>query len=192
MSETKVIVGLGNPGPQYEYTRHNLGFLAVQRIAEQHQLKFGLSSFANGLTAQGDIEGQQVCLLLPLTYMNNSGVAVRQVLKHTQAELSNLLVVCDDLNLKYEGIRIRPSGSDGGNNGLKSIIARLQTREFSRLRLGIGRPSNSDDTVDYVLSEFSKEEQASLKDFVETAAQCSAVWLKEGIAKAMDQFNKRK
>ena len=193
MSETKIIIGLGNPGNDYEYTRHNLGFLVVRYLSEQYKLKFELSSFTNGLTAKGKIDDQDVCLVMPLTYMNKSGVAVRQVFEYYKVtDFSDALVICDDMNIGFGQIRLKPSGSDGGNNGLKSIIALLNSNEFPRLRMGIGKPGHRDLNVDYVLSEFTKEEQKQLEDFISEAAQCCGVWLKEGIAKAMDQFNKRK
>lgn len=192
LSETKLIVGLGNPGRQYEGTRHNLGFIVVKKLAVDYQLKFGLSSFSNGVTVDGEIDGINVCLLLPLTYMNKSGVAVRQVVDHKELDLDNVLVVCDDMNLDFEQIRLRPSGSHGGNNGLKSIEQQMQTKDFARLRLGIGKPRHQREDVDYVLSRFSQEEQKNLEDFADRATQCCVVWLKDGIAKAMDQFNKRK
>lgn len=192
MSEIKLIVGLGNPGREYEWTRHNLGFLVARHLAEMYKLKFAVSSFTNGLTAEGNILDQKVCLLMPLTYMNNSGVAVRQAMKQKNIECPDMLVVCDDMNIVYGQIRLKPSGSDGGNNGLKSIIAHLQTNEFPRLRMGIGKPAGQNGNVDFVLSEFSHQEKQNLGGFIKEAAQCCTVWLKEGIATGMDQFNKRK
>lgn len=191
-ADVKIIVGLGNPGGEYEFTRHNLGFLTVTRMAEQLQLKLRKSSFTKGLTVEGEAEGRAFCLLLPLTYMNKSGYAVRQALKYYNAQLSDVLVVCDDLNLPFCKLRLRPNGSDGGNNGLKSIISLLNSKNFARLRMGIGRPMSEDGNVDYVLGEFDKQEQKELPEFLDTATQCCDVWLKEGIEKAMDQFNQRK
>lgn len=192
MSELKLIVGLGNPGRDYERTRHNLGYMVAQHLAESFKLKLGLSSFTNGLTAEGMIEDKKVCLLMPLTFMNNSGVAVKQALKKKNIELADMLVVCDDMNIVFGQIRLKPSGSDGGNNGLKSVIAHLETNEFSRLRMGIGRPATRDGNVDFVLSKFTRQEEQHLGAFIKEAAQCCCVWLKEGIVTAMDQFNKRK
>lgn len=188
----KIIAGLGNPGGEYEFTRHNLGFLTVTRLAEQHHLKLRKSSFTNGLTAEGEWDGHPFSLLMPLTYMNKSGYAVRQALTHYGAANTSLLVVCDDLNLPYRRMRLRPNGSDGGNNGLKSIISQLDSKEFSRLRMGIGRPASGDENVDFVLGEFDVREKEELPNFIKEATECCGVWLKEGIEKAMDQFNQRK
>ena len=115
----RLIAGLGNPGKEYQYTRHNLGFLAVQCLAQKLNLKLVLSSFTNGLTAQGIVEGHQVCLLMPLTYMNNSGAAVGQVVTELGLSYENILVICDDFNLDFQRIRLRASGGDGGHNGIK-------------------------------------------------------------------------
>ncbi len=191
-ADTRIIAGLGNPGGEYEFTRHNLGFMTVTRLAELHNLKLRKSSFTKGLTAEGEWDGQAFCLLMPLTFMNKSGYAVQQALKYYGVPTTSLLVVCDDLNLPFRRIRLRPNGSDGGNNGLKSIISQLNSKEFSRLRMGIGRPSHGDDSVDYVLGEFDKKEKEELPDFINEATQCCGAWLKEGIEKAMDQFNQRK
>lgn len=192
MSEIKIIVGLGNPGREYEWTRHNLGYLVVRHLAESLKLKFGVSSFTNGLTAEGEAFGRRVCLLMPLTYMNNSGVAVKQTIKQKGVDCSDMLVVCDDMNIVFGQLKLKPSGTDGGNNGLKSIIAHLETVEFPRLRMGIGKPTHKSGNVDFVLSEFTHQEKQHLEEFIKEAAQCCEVWLKEGIVTAMDQFNKRK
>ncbi|MBP9855181.1 MAG: aminoacyl-tRNA hydrolase [Candidatus Omnitrophica bacterium] len=188
----KLIVGLGNPGRDYEMTRHNLGYMVAQYLAESNKLKFGLSSFTKGVTAEGIIAGQKVCLLMPLTYMNNSGLAVKSTIKKKKIDCSDMLIVCDDMDVVFGKLRLRPSGSDGGNNGIKSIIAHLETKDFSRLRMGIGRPANKEENVDFVLSEFNRQEKQYLDEFIKEAAQCCIVWLKDGIVTAMDQFNKRK
>ena len=192
MSDLRLIVGLGNPGKDYEGTRHNLGFMVVRRLAEQHHLKFSNSSLTNGLEAQGLIEGQKTILLQPLTFVNNSGTGVKGLVTKRNMELSSVLIICDDLDTEFGQLRIRPKGSDGGHNGLTSIIQHLGSGEFARLRCGIGRPTGKQDTVDFVLTEFTKKEKEALNQFVEEATQCCRVWLKDGINKAMDQFNKRK
>ena len=189
MSELRLIVGLGNPGIDYEYTRHNLGFLVVRQLAEKFKLKFELSSLTNGLTAEGVIEETTVCLLMPLTYMNNSGVAVRQIMISKKLLPEDILVVSDDFHLNFAQIRLKAKGSDGGHNGLGSIIRHLRTEEFARLRMGIGQPSSKKDTVDFVLEEFNKKEKESLDSFVDEAISCCLTWGKKGIHAAMDQHN---
>jgi len=191
LSELRLIGGLGNPGKDYEYTRHNLGFLVVRRLAEKLKLKFALSSLTNGLTAEGTFEDKTICLLMPLTYMNNSGVAVHQIVTKRKLSPENVLIVCDDFNLDFEQIRLRNKGSDGGHNGLSSIIERLGTEQFARLRMGIGQPTGKKDTVDYVLEEFKKKERECLNSFIDETTSCCLAWLREGINAAMDQYNRR-
>lgn len=192
MSELRIIVGLGNPGKEYEYTRHNFGFLVIDQLAAQYQLKFSRRAVLNSYTAEGLLEDVECLLVKPLTYMNNSGSVVRQVLNKKGAEASRLLVVCDDFHLDFGQMRIREKGSDGGHNGLTSVIQHLQTQNFSRLRLGIGSPKPSEDVVDYVLGSFSSKEKREMDPFIQQAARCCACWAVEGISKTMSQFNKRK
>jgi len=189
---SRLIVGLGNPGKDYEYTRHNLGFLVARHLAKRYKLEFVKDPALGGSMAHGQIEKQNFFLLLPLTYVNNSGRVVKKVVKTKHIALEDLLVVCDDLNLSFGQLRLRESGSDGGHNGLSSIIEGLATNKFARLRLGIGQPKRKEETVDFVLSEFDKEEKNGLEDFVEEAAGCCMAWLTKGTAKAMGQFNKSK
>ncbi len=207
MSERDIslIVGLGNPGKEYEYTRHNLGFMVVGLLGDRYGLRFRHSSFCNAMVAEGRIGSERVCLLLPLTYMNKSGVAVKAAVYKKGITLQQLLVVCDDVNLDFGRIRIRGKGSAGGHNGLKSIIQHLGSQDFPRLRMGIspvilanssvsksGRGNQDVALAEFVLDEFSKQEKESLKDFISEAADCCLVWLKDGIVKAMDVYNRRK
>ena len=191
LSESRLIVGLGNPGKEYEWTRHNLGFLVVRRLAERLGVKFSLSSLTNGLTAHGSWHSKEICLLMPLTFMNHSGIAVKQMMTRKSLELKDILVVGDDLSLPFGCLRLRSKGSDGGHNGLSSVIAHLKNENFPPLRLGIGEPDKSKDVVDYVLEGFKTEEKKHLDRFIHEAAECCLLWFKEGITKAMDQFNKR-
>lgn len=191
MSKTRLIVGLGNPGREYEYTRHNLGFLAVRRLAEMLKLKFTPSPLTNGLAAKGIVADEALYLLMPLTYMNNSGAAVYQVMTKKDLLPADVLVICDDFHLGYGQMRLRARGSDGGHNGLSSVIEHLGMEQFARLRMGIGRPAGKKDVVDYVLAEFKKEEKDRLDSFINEAASCCLVWLREGISTAMDQYNRK-
>lgn len=184
-----MIVGLGNPGNDYEYTRHNLGFLVVRYLAQQLKFKFAISSLTNGLTAEGMHEEKEVFLLMPMTYMNNSGVAVEQVLNKKRLQPKDVLVVCDDFHLGFGQLRLRTKGSDGGHNGLSSVIEHLGTHQFARLRMGIGIPSRGKQSVDFVLEQFGKKEKKLLGTFVEEAAACCLAWLVDGAPKAMDKFN---
>ena len=192
MSESFLIVGLGNPGKDYQYTRHNLGFLVVEHLARQNALKFSQSSFTNALTAEGQVAGKKLMLLLPLTYVNNSGAAVRAAVHYKKIALENILVVMDDVNVEFKEMRLRPSGSNGGHNGLSSVIEHMKTKDFGRLRLGVGAPRQKDMMVDYVLGEFTAQEKKHLKGFIEEAGDCCIAWLSEGMNKAMNQFNRRK
>jgi len=191
LSETRLIVGLGNPGKDYEYTRHNLGFLAVEHLAQKNNLRFRKSSFANGLTAEGKVAGIDLCCLLPATYMNNSGSAVKQAVLKKGLDHADILIVCDDFHLDFGDIRIRGKGSDGGHNGLTSVIEHLGTQDFARSRLGIGPLAKGQESVDYVLAKWTAAEKRQLDEFLGRAADCCGVWLAEGIHKAMDQFNGR-
>ncbi len=189
MSERRLIVGLGNPGKDYEYTRHNIGFLVVRRLAEKFNTKFSLSSLSNCLMAEIKGEDKKLYLALPLKYMNNSGVVIRKIVSKLDFDLKDILIVCDDFNLDFGQIRIRPKGSDGGHNGLESIIRLLVEEEFPRLRMGIDHPGSKEDVVDYVLEGFDKNEKNELEDFIRRAANCCLIWLDEGIKKAMESFN---
>ena len=192
MSSARLIVGLGNPGKDYEYTRHNFGFLVIQNLAARYRLKFTSSSFSKALAAAGQIEGIDAILLQPLTFVNLSGVAVKSTIAQKQIDLENVLIVCDDLDTEFGQLRLRAKGSDGGHNGLTSIIQQLGSAEFARLRCGIGRPKSSAETVDFVLGEFTRQEKESLQGIMDEATDCCLSWLKDGTKKAMDQFNRRK
>lgn len=187
----KLIVGLGNPGREYEWTRHNLGFLVLTHLAKEHRLKFSKSPMIQSLIAEGQIHNHDVMLLMPLTYMNHSGAALRQVSDSKGISPDNVLVVCDDFHIDFGHMRLRSQGSNGGHNGLASIIEELKTKDFARLRMGIGAPARKEEAVDFVLGEFNQKEKEALREFVQQAAQCCIVWLSEGTAKAMEQFNKR-
>lgn len=192
MSETLLIVGLGNPGKDYEYTRHNLGFLVVQDLLRQEKLKLSESSSVKGLTAEGVLFGEKVVFLLPMTYVNNSGSAVKAVVFKKGIATSNILTVVDDVNVDFGKMRLRPEGSAGGHNGLKSMIEHLGTREFARLRLGVGSPRHKEAMADYVLGEFTKDERKHLGSFIQEASECCVAWVKDGMSNAMNQFNRRK
>ena len=184
-----MIVGLGNPGPQYSWTRHNSGFLVLLRLCALH--KITCRSWANnqGMLAKVVIKDFECSLLMPMTFMNNSGLPVKKLLDRQGIALEDILVVCDDLSLPFGKLRLRPSGSAGGHNGLKSIIQELGSNQFARLRLGIDTPQNAADTVDYVLSNFTPAQKKAMPDFINHALDCVTCWVTEGAQVAMARFN---
>ncbi len=191
MAELKLIVGLGNPGKAYENSRHNLGFRVVSELAKDYKLRLKKSLIFQSLIGPGVIEKEAVILALPFTFMNNSGRAVKKIAARKKVAVKNLLVVLDDVNLALGSLRIRPGGSHGGHNGLSSIIDSLATGNFSRLRLGVGKALHKEGLRDYVLSDFSADEEKALKPFIKNAKNCILIWIKEGTVKAMNKFNKK-
>ncbi len=192
MAQISLLVGLGNPGKTYELTRHNLGFLVVEEVARRYSLKWKASSLYKARMATGRFGDREACLFLPQTMMNNSGWAVAKIALDREVPGPDILVVCDDLNLDFGDLRVRRQGSDGGHNGLKSVIAHAHGDQFGRLRLGISRPPAGVDAADYVLSDFTRTEQKALPDFIQEAADSCVVWITEGMDKVMNAFNKRK
>jgi len=187
----KLIVGLGNPGDLYRDSKHNVGFSVVRALAEDLKAHFKRDRGTFSLSAKAKINSQAVMLAMPLTFMNLSGNAVRDLLKKYKIDQSDLLVVCDDLDLEFGRLRLRPSGTSAGQKGIQSIIESLASREFSRLRIGIGRPPVNTDASDYVLSRFSSSQRRELKEVIQEAILCCSTWVKEGTAKAMSNFNRR-
>lgn len=186
----KLIVGLGNPGRTYRHCRHNIGFSVVESLAKVCRISLKKDNNTFSLSGKGKIEGQTVVLSMPLTFMNLSGIAVSALLKKYKIDLDNLLVVCDDLDLEFGRFKIRPSGSSGGHHGLSSIIDSLGGQDFSRLRIGISKPTLNLDTACYVLSAFTKKEKGQLKYIIERALECCRVWVKQGIRQSMNIFNR--
>lgn len=182
-----IICGLGNPGKEYQFTRHNLGFLVLDSLAKDFQKEFDNYQFY--ARAKIFFSEKEVYLVKPLTYMNYAGVGLKEFLKNINYDLKKFLCILDDLNLPFGKIRIREKGSDGGHRGLASIIYYLATNEFARLRIGIGRPINMTAT-DYVLSCFSEEEKKKLPEIIEKAKKATLTFISEGIKSAMNKFNK--
>jgi len=197
-NDTKLIVGLGNPGRKYAGTRHNAGFRVIDQLAKLLQIKVNKRKFG-GKFCQVDFAGKNLMLLKPQKYMNCSGQSVATVVGFYKLELCNLLVVLDDMDLEPGCIRIRSKGSAGGQKGLADIIEKLNSRDVNRLRIGIGHPANcgqnrlwrsdTDDAVDYVLSRPSGAEKKLLDSAIKTAAEASLFWVTEGIEAAMNEFN---
>ncbi len=191
LAGTRLIVGLGNPDEKYRYTRHNWGYLVVEKLIDLWDVRTRHDSAVQGLVAKGERDGIECYVLLPLTYMNLSGVAVNALVRKKNIALEDVLVVCDDLDLPFGQMRLRAKGSAGGHNGLKSIIASLGSVEFARLRGGIGRPQGREGTVDFVLDGFSAQERKQLPEGLSSAVECCEVWMRHGVDEAMNQFNKR-
>jgi len=185
----KLIVGLGNPGRRYQGTRHNSGARVIDTLARRHRVALREEGWADvgALT----LDGARVLLARPQTYVNVSGTAVADLRRRHRLPLENLLVAFDDLDLPVGQIRLRAKGGHGGHNGMRSIIETLGSEEFARLRVGIGRPPEGVDPADYVLSRFSKEEQAQLDEAVERAADAVEAFVRRGIEAAMSAFNLR-
>jgi PTH1 family peptidyl-tRNA hydrolase len=190
MENLYLIVGLGNPGPKYARTRHNAGFQVVERLAKRWHASWGADEKFNSRLANAEHTGRRVLLCEPETYMNRSGDAVGKLSEYFRVPSGRLLVVVDDADLPLGEIRLRPKGSSGGHHGLESIEQRLGTREYARLRIGIGRTATAvREIAGHVLGRFSAEEAALLKKIVDRASDQVECWLCEGIAKAMSQFN---
>ena len=185
-----LIVGLGNPGREYELTRHNLGFMLIDKLASDAGVNVGRRE-CSALVGRAELEGVRVKLVKPQTYMNLSGQTVSCLLAKEQGdtEKSQLLVISDDLALPFGKIRIRERGTAGGHNGLKSIIAAIGTNEFVRLRIGIQPDHLIADSKKFVLDSFSKSDRAVVKEVIDTSADAIRMILREGVLKAMSQFN---
>ena len=183
-----LVVGLGNPGPEYANNRHNVGFQTVDLLAKRHGLRFGQRQHHARLV-RGEICGMPVLLAKPLTYMNLSGRAVGALVTQRNIDIEHLLVVLDDLDLPVGAIRLRPGGGDGGHKGLRSIIQMLGSRDFARLRMGIGRPPGRMDPAAYVLRDFASAEKAECAVMRERAADAIELWLRLGLDAAMNQYN---
>jgi len=186
----KIVVGLGNPGAEYENHRHNVGFMVLDRFARKHGFEFAQKKF-RAQVAEGFLGGEKVLLARPMTFMNLSGESVGPLVSFFKIPLDSLLVVADDLDIPLGEIRIRPKGGSGGHNGLKSVIRHLGTQEFPRLRVGIGRPPGNMDPADYVLQPFSPDEMPVVQQVLETAVSAVETWLLEGIEAAMNRFNRK-
>jgi PTH1 family peptidyl-tRNA hydrolase len=186
----RVIVGLGNPGREYRETRHNVGFMVVDEIARRHNLTLAMapSQIPDAMLAK-KFGGDAVLVAKPLTFMNNSGEAVAALARYYDVPIGDLLVVIDEVALPFGRLRARARGSAGGHNGLKSVVARLGTTEFARLRLGVGRGDARKDLADHVLSKFEADEQSALGEFIARAADAAEMFAAEGIEKVMNTYN---
>jgi PTH1 family peptidyl-tRNA hydrolase len=184
----KVLIGLGNPGKKYAGTRHNVGFEVIAELARRHGASRPKVKFEAEI-AEASVSDQRLLLAAPQTYMNNSGRAVRQLFDFYQLAVPDLLVACDDINLPLGKLRVRRSGSSGGQKGLENIIQHMGAPDVARLRIGIGQPPPGRDSADYVLERFHKSELAAIDKAITMAADAVEMWITGGIDRTMNQFN---
>jgi len=183
-----LFLGLGNPEKRYQKSRHNLGFRVLDSLAKRLKIKIKTKRYKS-LMGRGRIGREGIVLAQPLTFMNNSGVAAASLVRSLKIPLKNLIVVCDDIDLPVGRIRIRRKGGSGGHKGLESIIQHLKSNEFPRLRMGIGRPPQGMDPKEYVLKNFTKEENLLVKKAIDEAEEALILLVKEGIIPAMNRYN---
>jgi PTH1 family peptidyl-tRNA hydrolase len=186
--KTFLIVGLGNPGRQFRYDRHNIGFMALNKLSEKYGEAFSRVQF-DALLTDVRINNDKVFLSKPQTFMNNSGTPVAQLMRYYRIPIENLLVVFDDLDLPLGYLRLRPQGGSGGHRGVQSIIDHIGSQDFPRMRLGIGRPPGIMDPSAFVLQSFSEEEDPIVEILLNRAAECIETFHSEGIDSAMNRFN---
>lgn len=185
-----LIVGLGNPGTKYEKTRHNLGHLVAMAFAQKHAFSLKKGWRVKGLIAKGAYKERRVAILLPTTYMNLSGGAVKKAVSYYDVPLEQLMIIADDVYLKFGALRLRKKGSSGGHNGLRSIEQELGTQEYPRLKMGIGEGKEQQLLEDFVLEPFNKDEMALLPEFIERGVTVLETWLNEGIDGAIQKSGK--
>ena len=183
-----LIVGLGNPEKEYAGTRHNMGFDVVNELSKEYNISVEKSKF-KGLYGSGVIEKEKVILLKPQTFMNLSGESIREIMDFYRISPNEIIVIYDDLDIEIGNIRIRKSGSAGTHNGMKSTIQHLNTKEFYRIRVGIGNPNEKIDMINYVIGKVSKEEYANLQKGILKAKEAVVEIIKNGIDKAMNKYN---
>lgn len=184
----KLIVGLGNPGREYELTRHNIGFMAIDELAKRWNISLNEQKF-KGVFGAGFVNGEKIILLKPLTYMNLSGESIRPLMDYYKIDVEDFVVLYDDLDIPVGKLRLRMKGSAGGHNGVKSTISHLGTQEFQRIRMGIDRPKNGMKVVDYVLGRFTSEEIPDVNHSIEKAADACEEWLNKPFLQIMNTFN---
>lgn len=185
----RIIVGLGNPGRKYVYTRHNVGFLVIDELAKRHMIRLNTKKSFKALIGEGLLNDEKIMLVKPMSYMNNSGISVKNVINYTNVSLNNLLVAYDDLHLPLGEIRIRSKGSSGGHKGISSLMMHLDTTVFSRLRIGLGSSTEFKTATNFVLGKFSAGENKTIQSAIPRATEAIECWIDMGINKCMNQFN---
>lgn len=182
------IVGLGNPEPEYSRTRHNMGFDVINMLAKKHNIELNRTKY-NAIYGTGMIENEKVILIKPQTYMNNSGEAVVKFVEFYKEVLQNVMVIYDDMDTDIGKIRIRAKGGPGSHNGMKSMIKELKSEEFPRIRVGIGKPVNEFDRINYVIGNIPTEEYVKLQAGESLGAEAVEYWIKNGIDNTMNKYN---
>jgi len=185
----KLIVGLGNPGEEYSLTRHNIGFMVVREMASASDVKLKLNRRFKAITGKGVIQEESYYLAMPQTFMNLSGPSVRSIINWLKLDLSELLVIVDDVAFPFGKIRIRAKGSDAGHKGMRSLIDCLGTNDFSRIRIGVLGRKHIGNFSRYVLGRFSRKEQKALPEVLNHAAQACECWTREGVESTMNKYN---
>lgn len=188
--ESYLVAGLGNIGPEYAHTRHNMGFMVLDAWAQASSILFSTQRY--GDIAEVKIKGRSIYLLKPSTYMNLSGNAVRYWMQKLPVTVERTIVICDDINLPFGTLRMRKNGSDGGHNGLKNIISTIGTQDFARIRMGVGHEFAEGGQVDYVLGDLSPEETAAMPELCEKVKQGVVDWIFVGADRAMNVLNEKK
>lgn len=187
----RIIIGLGNPTRDYQATRHNIGFDTITRLSDEYNIPLDFKKH-KALCGKGYIGGEKVIIAQPQTFMNLSGESVRELVDFYKVTNEDIIVIYDDVALDVGQLRIRPKGSAGGHNGIKSIIAHLGTDEFPRIRVGVGEKPRTWDLADYVLGRFDSEEQPVIREALGRAAKACEMMITDGIEEAMNQFNRKK
>ncbi len=185
-----IIIGLGNPTREYQATRHNIGFDVITRLSDDCNIPLDFKKH-KAICGRGFIEGEKVVLAKPQTYMNLSGESVRELVDYYKVSPEEIIVIYDDISLEVGQLRLRGKGSAGGHNGLKSIISHLGTREFARIKVGIGDKPPGRDLADYVLSRFAEEEQPIVRDIIKKSSEAVKSIIKDGMESAMNIYNRK-
>lgn len=185
-----IIAGLGNPGSRYEFTRHNVGFLAIDELSKKLNIKVNRIKF-KGLIGEGLINNEKIILIKPETYMNRSGESIRDIMNFYKVPIENLIVLVDDIDIPFGSLKIKSKGSSGTHNGLKSIIYQLQDDNFKRVKIGVGAQDKGEDLADYVLKGFTEKEYEEISGTIKDASSAIVEIITNGIEKAMTKYNKR-
>ncbi len=183
-----IIVGLGNPEPEYSNTRHNMGFDTINKIAKKYNIEFSKTKF-KGIYGTGTIEGEKVILLKPQTFMNLSGESIKEIIDFYKLNTDNLIIIYDDIDIEPGIIKLRKTGGPGTHNGMKSVIKEIGTEKFPRVRVGIGKPEHKGDLINYVIGKISEENRIILDKSTDLARDAVIEIIKNGMDKAMNLFN---